>query len=315
ARAALARRRAREKQATRMPEPEAPPQDAWAELRAVLDRELGLLPGKYRAVVLLCDLEGKTRKEAAAQLDVPEGTVAGRLARGRAMLAKRLVRHGVTVSGAALVAGLAQGGVPASAAAAAIKAAALGGISAEVAALTEGVLRAMLLSKLKSVALASALILCAPGFFVGALTYGAGGAEPPRQTAAAPAKSEEKAKPEGRGGDVKQAQAVDELQRLIDQVLKAYGGEEEGRGLKAFTEKIKYTDTDGKEVAETHVLQPPNKYRIEIRRKGEAAEDVYIFAGEVFRRWRLHDNGKVEELHFLGLEPLPEYWIDVITYY
>src|SRR5437773_1338136 len=47
-----------------------------AELRAVIDDELAALPDAQRAAVVLCDLHGKTRAEAAAELDRPEGTVA-----------------------------------------------------------------------------------------------------------------------------------------------------------------------------------------------------------------------------------------------
>src|SRR5262245_1665161 len=85
ARATAARRRERERQVTEMPEPAVTEQDLWDDLRPLLDAELSRLPDKYRAVIILCDLEGKTRKEAALQIGVPAGTVAGRLARARAM--------------------------------------------------------------------------------------------------------------------------------------------------------------------------------------------------------------------------------------
>jgi RNA polymerase sigma factor (sigma-70 family) len=163
ARRTAARRRAREVQVTGMPDIEAVQQDQGPELRPLLDEELSRLPEIYRAVIVLCELEGRSRKEAACQLGVPEGTVAGRLARARAMLAKRLIQRGVTLSGGALAAILSQNvasaGAPASVVSKTIKVAGLaaagqatrGVISVTVAALTDGVLKAMFLSKLKSV--------------------------------------------------------------------------------------------------------------------------------------------------------------------
>jgi hypothetical protein len=62
------------------------------------------LPDKYRSVLVLCDLEGRIRKEAARQLRVAEGTVGGWLARARAMLAKRLAQRGVALPGGGLAA-------------------------------------------------------------------------------------------------------------------------------------------------------------------------------------------------------------------
>jgi RNA polymerase sigma factor (sigma-70 family) len=164
ARRTAARRRAREVQVTEMPDTEAVQQDQWPDVRPLLDQELSRLPDNYRAVIVLCDLEGRTRKEVARQLGIPEGTVAGRLARARAMLAKRLTQRGVTLSGGALAAVLAQNVASASVSISLVSAtiqaatlvavgqtAATGAISVKVAALTEGVLKAMLMSKLKAV--------------------------------------------------------------------------------------------------------------------------------------------------------------------
>src|SRR5947208_3187555 len=99
ARRAAAKRRAKE--AAVLPRTQ-PPDGDRTDPRAVLDEELQRLPPKCRAVIVLSDLEGKTRKEVALQLGWPEGTVASRLARARARLAKRLARYGLLGSGAAV---------------------------------------------------------------------------------------------------------------------------------------------------------------------------------------------------------------------
>jgi RNA polymerase sigma factor (sigma-70 family) len=161
-----ARRRSKEVQVAQMPDTEAP-QDRWADMRPILDEELSRLPDHYRAVVVLCDLEGRSRKEVARQLGCPEGTVASRLARAREMLAKRLTQRGVALSGGALAAVLSQkiasAGVPVSVVSSTIKAASLcaagqAAIPVKVAAVAEGVLKTMLVSKLKA-AVAVVLVL------------------------------------------------------------------------------------------------------------------------------------------------------------
>jgi RNA polymerase sigma factor (sigma-70 family) len=139
------RRRARERQ---MPEPASVAEGLWHDLLPLLDRELRGLPEKYRLPVVLCDLEGKTRGEAARGLGWPEGTVASRLARGRALLARRLTRHGVPLSAGVLTAVLSQNAsgacVPATLIVSTVK-----GAAGKAAALAEGVLRAMFWTKLK----------------------------------------------------------------------------------------------------------------------------------------------------------------------
>jgi RNA polymerase sigma factor (sigma-70 family) len=164
ARANAARRKGRERQVTEMPEPAAAKQDLWNDLQPLLDQELSRLPERYRALIVLCDLEGKTRKEAARQLGLPEGTVGSRLARARTLLARRLARHGLMATGGTLAAVLSEKAasavVPASVVSDTMRTATLwacgqgaaaGAVSARVALLTDGVLKTMSLTKLKVV--------------------------------------------------------------------------------------------------------------------------------------------------------------------
>src|SRR5262249_17995649 len=145
------------------PEPVSPEQYVWNDLQPILDEELARLPDKYRTLIVLSYLEGKTRKEVARQLDLPQGTVASRLAAARTMLGKRLSRRGIVVSqavlGAVLSSQAALASVPMAVVSSTIKAATLvaagravvGVISPTVAALTGGVLKAMFVTKIQSV--------------------------------------------------------------------------------------------------------------------------------------------------------------------
>jgi RNA polymerase sigma factor (sigma-70 family) len=166
-----AKRSRREKQVTTMPEPEAAGPGSWGDLESLIDQELANLPDKYRIVIVLCDLEGKKGKDVARQLKIPEGTLASRLRTGRVMLAKRLARQGLALSGGALATvfaqnaasacaptGLVSSTIKAATLTAAGKTAAATLISANAAALMEGVIKAMLLTKLKT-AIAVVLVL------------------------------------------------------------------------------------------------------------------------------------------------------------
>jgi RNA polymerase sigma factor (sigma-70 family) len=212
ARRTAGRRRAKERQVGEMPEPAVAGRDVWRDLRPVLDEELSRLPDKYRAVVVLCDLEGKTRKEVARQLGWPEGTVAGRLARARAVPARRLARHGLAVTGAALAAVLAEkaaAGVPTSVVSRVIRAAgrlaageaaAAGAFSDRSAALSEGVLKSMLLTRLKIVTAAvllGGLIAITCGAAAGRQEAARGAAKAARQGGPPPA-GEARPRPGGR---------------------------------------------------------------------------------------------------------------------
>jgi RNA polymerase sigma factor (sigma-70 family) len=162
AKAAAARRRIREREASAMPRGETTADAGWQELRPLLDQELNRLPDRYRAAIVLCDLEGYSRHEAARRLGWPEGTLSSRLARGRGLLARRLVRRGVVVTGAALATVLpcnaVSASLPASLVVSTVQSATAPVVSAEVGALVEGVVKAMLVSKLKICAAGTLLL-------------------------------------------------------------------------------------------------------------------------------------------------------------
>jgi RNA polymerase sigma factor (sigma-70 family) len=195
------KRRLRETKAAMEPRAAAR-DDAWRETQAVLDAELSALPERYRAALVLCDLEGTSIKAAAARLGWPQGTVASRLRRGRALLARRLTGRGVTLS-AGLALGVGQGvtlaAAPTGLVNATVKAAALlatgktassGLLSARVAILTEGVIKAMFMSKLKT-ALAVTLTLVLVGMGGGSLLWQAAAGPTEARSGAAAAGAEQ----------------------------------------------------------------------------------------------------------------------------
>src|SRR5262245_12301080 len=137
----------------------------WTEVRCVLHEELGRLSERHRVPLVLCYLQGKTQDEAAALVGLSKGTLKRRLERGRALLRERLVRRGLGPAALLLAAGwpaaTATAGVPqtlvvstakAALLAAAGRAATAGLVSAQAAALSEGVLHAMWLTKVKGTA-------------------------------------------------------------------------------------------------------------------------------------------------------------------
>ncbi len=75
-----------------VPERTAEPLDPDAA-RAVAE-EVERLPPWYRAAVVLCELEGRSRAAAARELGVAEGTLSSRLAAARKRLAERLAARG-----------------------------------------------------------------------------------------------------------------------------------------------------------------------------------------------------------------------------
>jgi RNA polymerase sigma factor (sigma-70 family) len=165
-----------------------------SELGQVLDEELSRLPDRQRAAFVLCCLEGRTGEEAARELGCPAGTVSSRLTRARERLRTRLIRRGLAPAASALSAALAGEGFALSLsenlAASTLKAAHLFSsgeaageeLSRQAVLLAEGVLRSMLLTKVKI----AALLLLTFGVLTagGVLTHHALTAAPPEKEAA-----------------------------------------------------------------------------------------------------------------------------------
>lgn len=149
---------------------EAPP-EMPDDLPELLDGELSAIPDKYRTPIVLCDLQGLTTQQAAAEVGCPPKTLGTRLSRGRAILAQRLTRRGVVLSAALIPAALAtctgaQAAVPpqlldSSTQAAISFATGSAPVSPAVIALTQGVTNAMSHTSLKYVMIACSVIALA----------------------------------------------------------------------------------------------------------------------------------------------------------
>jgi RNA polymerase sigma factor (sigma-70 family) len=165
ARSEAARRRMREGVLPVEPASDPSAEARQADTREAIDLEMGRLPEKYRSAIETCYMDGLTIIEAARRLGCPEGTVAARLSRGRALLRSGLTRRGITpaVSAALAFTGLARLEARASdslvhATARAAARTATGrmvlaeAVSPSVVTLVEGVLKSMLLTKSKILA-------------------------------------------------------------------------------------------------------------------------------------------------------------------
>jgi hypothetical protein len=171
------------------------PSEDREELR-LLDDEIHRLPAAIREAVVLCYLEGMTYEVAAGLLGVTEGTVRGRLARGRERLRSRLSRRGLTVPaplGAGAAFSLAWSAVPVSLSSSTegIARSLLAGkaafvaVPAPVASLAKGVLKTMLLEKVRW----SAVVLLAIGFSAtGAIVQAQRESKPQQRVADPPSK-------------------------------------------------------------------------------------------------------------------------------
>ena len=192
ARTATAQRHSRERDASARESRTPLDEVTVAEAQEIFDQELAQLPAKFRDPLVLCCLQGLARDEAARQLGWSASVLKSRLEQGRERIRARLARRGLalaTTLGLTLLGGRVTATVPAKLLDSTVHAAgvvAAGGaaaavVSARTAALTNEVLRAMFLRKLKALTvcvLGSALVTAATGVLIQRVAI----AQPPTPT-------------------------------------------------------------------------------------------------------------------------------------
>jgi RNA polymerase sigma factor (sigma-70 family) len=221
-----ARRRATELSANAMtPEP-ALVAESSSDGVELLDRELLELPESYRLPLILCELQGLSRRDAARQLHLPEGTLSSRLARGRQLLRQRLTRRGVALSAAAVL-GLFVDHVRAAVPTSLSDATLLGSrsllagaaVAAGARSLMEGVLTEMLLTKLKTTA--TIVVILASLIGLPALLSRSAAADPPAVELPIPSKP--KANDENRLRGVWRLEKVNGSDATAKELKETYG--------------------------------------------------------------------------------------------
>jgi RNA polymerase sigma factor (sigma-70 family) len=99
----LRRQKSRKREVELKQEPVVNANEPWKSISELHDRELvqqelGKLPRRYREALILCHIEGRSRAEAAEQLNCTTASVKAALARGRKLLKQRLIQHGIVAS-------------------------------------------------------------------------------------------------------------------------------------------------------------------------------------------------------------------------
>jgi RNA polymerase sigma factor (sigma-70 family) len=249
------RRRARERRAVAVraaaPHRDEPKDDR----RRILHEELDRLSDKYRLPLLLCDLEGKTHAQAAAELGCGPATVQRRLNGARALLRSRLIRRGIAPTACGLAATFghsAAAQVPPGWVEATLRAAASLGsqagrlavgdvVSSAAAALASQSLRAMSLSQLKAGAAAAVFLIALVGVawragLAAQDKTGPGAAPRMQQTPAASAPSPDRARAAAEPAGPK------ETIRYQGQVLDPDGKPFAGAALYLMSDRLKHPD-------------------------------------------------------------------------
>jgi hypothetical protein len=175
---------------------------------------------------------------------------------------------------------------------------AAGVVSAKVAALTEGVVQAMRLTKTKIATVVVLMIAALAGATL--LLCQTQAADPPK------AKEEQPASRKEQKGEEKQPMTKEEkLRVLIDQVLAAHGGEDKLNKLQ-FTMTAKHSN--GTTIQ--YFVQPPNHGRWEIQHRDSKTKRICILGPQGKMWWEKNPNEQAVGIFYTGLELPKEFNLD-----
>jgi RNA polymerase sigma factor (sigma-70 family) len=233
ARTRTLRRRGREASVGELEVAAEPEPPGRPESDPMLDQELRRLPEKYRVPLVLCYLRGRTHDQAAEELRCPVGTVRSRLARGRELLRKRLIRRGYAPTVPATLLGgdttlparLLVATVPPPLAAATVRAALgfgsssifkTGAAAVSSVALAQGVLTTMKLAQFKWIGLA----VLATGLSAGGVVASGFASTPVQQaeTTSDPAAGPQAQQPAAKGTEERLKAVEEKLDRVLDRL-------------------------------------------------------------------------------------------------
>jgi RNA polymerase sigma factor (sigma-70 family) len=255
--------------------------------RLDIDAALLSLPERDRVPIVLCHLQGLTRREAAERLECPEGTLSARLHRALARLRARLGGRGTA---ALAVAGAVA--VPADLQAAAVRSAIIFatsnstavGVSPAVAGLTDGVLRMFWMKK--ALAGVVAAVLVSGGLLAGFATQSDGVA---RATEPLPAE------PQAQSEDPESA--VKRIEKRIEELRK------QKELLGAMEQEL---------FAEKQKLEVAKKAKAVAAAAAELGKDIAVSVGDGNPSGYTYTvrevvDGKVAEVHTLDIDILRTY--------
>jgi RNA polymerase sigma factor (sigma-70 family) len=286
--------------------PDTTAEATWREVRQALDEELGRLPERYRAPLVLCYLEGMTQDEAARQLGWAPGVLRGRLDRGRERLRGRLKRRGLGLSAALLGTALGEsasaGAVPAALVVATVEAALLiaagcpAAVPAGAAAFAQEVTGAMMRMKWRTVVLTlAALAVVSVAGGIGYRALAAPGADPEARQPR-PAAAPEKPKPADNPDAPRVVRVLEEVGDLVEpeDTLEVPVGQTR---LVVFTEVPKSLVFSGGDQVGGYSVISPTQFVVAGTRAGTAT--WYVWFEDIAKAER----GQILALHVRVLEP------------